>query len=143
MGTSSNINVKVQDKYHSVYCNYDGYPEGVGKMLVENYNTQELAETLVSHGSISYVDMYCDKPDGHSYDTPAKNRTVYYGRDRGEDDTEMQVLDEPEQNESYSYVWDGTQWLIHGVEYDEDDNEIEWNGVPLIKVLNDKEKQNG
>ncbi|QOI71835.1 hypothetical protein pEaSNUABM47_00351 [Erwinia phage pEa_SNUABM_47] len=135
MSTRSNINVKVGDKYHSVYCHFDGYPSGVGMMLALHYNSQELAEKLVSNGDLSSVYESCEKPEGHSYDTPVKGYCVYYGRDRGEEDTEFSVVDEPVCENDFGYVWDGTKWTIYGHEYDEDDNMIEWYGTPLDEVL--------
>lgn len=114
MATRSNINVKVGDVYHTIYVHWDGYPEGVGKTLVLNYNSQELAEKVVSHGDISSLDEYCDKPEGHSYDTPVPGYTTYYGRDRGETGTEMEVRQTIRAEEEYSYVWDGSQWLVDG-----------------------------
>ena len=118
MATRSNINVKVGDKYHSVYCHWDGYVSHNGAILLEHYNSQELAEKLVAEGDMSVLGPQCDKPEGHSYDTPAEGRTVYYGRDRGEEDVGMRVVDEPLFEQSYSYVWDGEKWLVRGYDCD-------------------------
>ena len=35
-----------------VYCQFDGYLEGVGKKLIEKYNNRESALKIVSYGSI-------------------------------------------------------------------------------------------
>lgn len=118
MGTRSNINVKVGDKYHSVYCHWSGYVSHNGAILLEHYNSQELAEKLVAEGDMSVLGPQCDKPEGHSYDTPAEGRTVYYGRDRGEEGVGMQIVDEPRFEEAYSYVWDGEKWLVRGYDCD-------------------------
>lgn len=123
MATSSNINVKVGDKYHCVYCNFDGYPSGVGMKLITNYNSQELAESLVLLGDISSVE-----------DTLAS--TKYYGRvNHKGHDAEYLVLSEPLNDESYSYVWNGTEWVMTGVEYDDEENMHEFINTPLIDVL--------
>jgi len=122
MSTSSNINVKVGDKYHSVYCNFDGYPAGVGSQLVFNYNSQELAESLVSLGFISSV--------GDTVES-----TEYYGRDRGETGVEFEVRDTPLDEESYCYIWDGSEWVMTGAEYDDDENMHEYINAPLTLVL--------
>lgn len=119
MGTRSNINVKVGDVYQTVYTHWDGYPEGVGKTLVLNYNSQELAEKLVSNGDMSSVYESCDKPEGHTFDDPVPGYTVYYGRDRGEEGTEMQIRDKVRYDEEYAYVWDGEKWIVSG--YDLED----------------------
>ena len=114
MATRSNINVKVDDVYHTVYTHWDGYPEGVGKQLVLNYNSQELAEKLVSNGDMSSVYESCEKPEGHSFDSPVTGYCVYYGRDRGETGTDMQICDIIRHEEEYAYVWDGTKWIVSG-----------------------------
>ena len=44
------------------YCHFDGYPSGVGKTLVEYYNTPELALKISSlHGFSSLKKTYEDK----------------------------------------------------------------------------------
>ena len=117
MGTHSNISVKVGLVYHTVYTHWDGYPDWLGRMLVNYYNSQELAEKLVSIGDLSAVDQSCDKPEGHSFDTPVKGYCIYYGRDRGDEQTEMQVRSHPRGEEEYAYVWDGSQWSMTGHGY--------------------------
>lgn len=117
MATRSNINVKVGDVYHTIYCHFDGYPDGVGKDLVLHYNSQELAERLVSFGDISSLDASCEKPEGHSYDNSIKGYTVYYGRDRGEEDTEFQVRDTPRFEEEFCYVWKDGAWYGSGYDF--------------------------
>lgn len=122
MSTHSNINVKVGDKYHSVYCHFDGYPSFVGMKLVQHYNSQELAEALVALGTMVSI--------GDTIET-----SEYFGRDRNETETEYEVRSTPLEEESYSYVWDGSEWLVSGCEYDEDDNLNEFIGAPVTIVL--------
>lgn len=143
MGTSANINVKVGDKYHCTRVNYDGYPEGVGKTLYEYYSSQELAEKLVSFGELSSLDKSCEQPLGHSYDTPVRGYSIYYGRDRGETGTEFEIHDEPVDNEGICYVWNGSEWTVTCVEYDEDDNSHEYIDTPIPVVLGEEEPENG
>jgi len=38
------------------YNHYDGYPEGLGKILNKHYNDEDAAERLASEGYISYLD---------------------------------------------------------------------------------------
>jgi len=68
MATRSRIAIEKQDgTVDSIYCHFDGYLEGVGKMLFENYdrestqqlidlgNILELGETSLSYnGTIAY-----------------------------------------------------------------------------------------
>lgn len=143
MGTSANINVKVGEKYHCTRVNYDGYPEGVGITLHEYYNLQELAERLVSFGELSSLDKSCEQPLGHTYDTPVNGYSVYYGRDRGETETEFEVLDVPKNDEEYSYTWTGTEWVMIGTTYDKNDYKIEYVNTPLTIVLGIEEPESG
>ncbi|MCD1124846.1 hypothetical protein LPW36_02145 [Jinshanibacter sp. LJY008] len=123
MATRSRINVKVGNKYHSVYCHYDGYPEHVGRILFDHYNTQGKAEGLVSYGDISCLYERFDKPEGHSFESPVEGCTIYYGRDRGESNIGFKVTDEPIVSdfcgEDYFYIWDGNQWSFRVYRGDE------------------------
>ncbi|EBS4516451.1 hypothetical protein DQT32_03345 [Salmonella enterica subsp. enterica serovar Braenderup] len=143
MGTRANINVKVGNKYHCTSVNYDGYPEGAGKTLHEHYSTQELAEKLVSFGELSSLGNSCEQPLGHTYDTPVRGYCVYYGRDRGETGTEFEVHDEPVDDEGICYVWNGSEWTVTCVEYDEDDNCHEYIDAPIPVVLGEEESEDG
>jgi hypothetical protein len=54
MATRSTIGIKTEDgTIQAIYCHWDGYPEGVGVGLVENYNSKEQAEQLIALGSFS------------------------------------------------------------------------------------------
>ena len=55
-----------------VYCHHDGYLDGVGKTLQENYTTASAVDELVSLGSLSSL--------GEDLDV-----TQAYHRDRGDD----------------------------------------------------------
>ena len=119
MGTRSNIIVKRADgKFISVYCHWDGYPEHHGPILTQHYASQERAEELVSHGDMSSLDERCDKPEGHSYDSPVDGCTVYYGRDRGEIGTEADTFDTleaawpVETGAEFVYVWADGAWHV-------------------------------
>ncbi len=47
MGTRSDIIVNRTDgKWARIYCHWDGYIEHKGKILFENYSSQEKAEAL-------------------------------------------------------------------------------------------------
>ena len=59
MATRGSITVKHSDgKYHSVYTHWDSYLTHHGRILVNSYNSQELAEKLVAGGSISSLGDY-------------------------------------------------------------------------------------
>ncbi len=119
MSTRSNIIVKKADgTYKSVYVHYDGYPSARAPLLLNHYNTQELAEKLVEPGDISVLAESCELVPGHSFDTPATGQTIYYGRDRGETGCEGRIitnLDEVLDDEEnswceWAYVYADGSW---------------------------------
>lgn len=118
MATRSNIIAKQTDgSYKMVYCHFDGYLDHNGRILLENYDTQEKIDQLLSHGNMSALKSSCEKPEGHSYETPVPGHTIYYGRDRGEEDQQPTTYAtkqdaENAANEEYAYLWDGEKWTV-------------------------------
>ena len=57
MSTRSNIAIEdpKTKKVKVIYVHSDGYPYGVGKCLVDNYNKRDLAQLLFNHGDASYL----------------------------------------------------------------------------------------
>ena len=76
MSTRSNIAIEdpKTKKVKVIYVHSDGYPYGVGKCLVDNYNNRQLAEELFKYGDASYLGDTIDE-------------CSFYGRDwdRNED----------------------------------------------------------
>lgn len=118
MATRSNIVVQLTNGlFKKVYCHSDGYLSWNGMKLYEHYNTQALAEKLVEPGDISVIFEKCDKPSGHTYNTRTMGYTVYYGRDRGEDDVDGEIatldaLFAASDWEEYAYLWRDGQWWV-------------------------------
>ena len=52
MSTHAYIGVRNDDDgtISAIYCHFDGYPEGVGADLVENFNSLESAQALIADG---------------------------------------------------------------------------------------------
>jgi hypothetical protein len=74
MSTRSYIGTLKEDKQvFFVYCHFDGYPTGVGRMLKEYYYKPESVIDLLSFGNISSLASTIED-------------TVFYGRDRQETD---------------------------------------------------------
>ena len=72
MSTRSRIAIEKQDgAVKSIYCHFDGYVDGVGKVLFEHYDKEKL-EKLIELGDISVL-------------KESTENTVAYHRDRGED----------------------------------------------------------
>lgn len=85
MSTRSRIGIEDHNgRVRSIYCHWDGYPEGVGKTLLEHYADPSKIEELIKLGSISVLDAEI----GEKQDFDARNRdanwTLAYHRDRGE-----------------------------------------------------------
>jgi hypothetical protein len=128
MSTRSRVAVKVS--YNSVtvggrdieagqiihaYVHFDGYPSNMMPILTENYDEEEKVIELISHGDMSSLAESCEKPEGHSYDNPVEGHTVYYGRDRGEGDTEFVLgnWDKDKNNEEYGYIFEDGKWTCN------------------------------
>ncbi len=91
------------------YCHHDGYPDGVGKMLKENYADPDKIDALLALGSLSSLG-----PGIH-------DGTIAYSRDRKEAlepltvyTTVSEMMSEVwnELGAEFAYVFDGTKWQI-------------------------------
>lgn len=120
MGTRSDIIVHRADgKWARIYCHWDGYLEHNGRILFDHYTSQKQAEALVKPGDMSSLAPRCTRPKGHSFDKPVSGFTVYYGRDRGEQNCAAFVADslagcwpEAEAWTEFTYVWDDGKWWV-------------------------------
>ena len=88
MATRSRIGMEMPNgEVKSIYCHWDGYPEGVGATLKEHYTDPAKVEALIALGDISVLEPLVE-PDvpgvEHSFNKPAPCVTVAYHRDRGE-----------------------------------------------------------
>lgn len=96
MGTRSRIGVMHGDNCKSIYVHWDGYPTGVGRTLLDHYDSAK-ANHLVALGDVSSLGALVEIPEGveHSFNMPNKEHdiTVFYGRDRGEDGIEFKTDD--------------------------------------------------
>jgi len=133
MATRSRIGVMLDDgTVKQVYCHFDGYIEGVGLTLIENYDTLEKAKTLISFGDMSYLRPEISTAEPHSFEKPVDGVTVFYGRDRGESDVDSVTTSMDEYLSvkyssciDYQYLFSGGQWWV----YDNNDK----SGWELVK----------
>jgi len=120
MGTRSRIGMKQLDgSVKSIYCHWDGYPDGVGKELALNYLDPEKVKKLISLGDISSLHARVEPDPGeeHSFDRPKKDITVAYHRDRGEEYNEARVnktvLEYSKSDlEEYGYLYFDGVWFL-------------------------------
>ena len=111
MSTHAFIAKKVdENSYRTIYCHWDGYLEWVGRILVEDYNTQEKVNRLLDLGDISilYSKLDPDPRCPHSFDNPQPGVTIAYGRDRKEKGTDARIktfADLADRNHGICYVY--------------------------------------
>ena len=101
MGTRSRIAVMHGPVAKSVYCHWDGYLDFNGRILQEHYDSSK-ANQLVALGDMSALRPEIGEKHAFSqFELPAdeveafkeltENWCTFYGRDRGETDTEWKV----------------------------------------------------
>lgn len=142
MATRSTITVKTKKgTYKTVYCHWDGYPEHVGKILMEYYSKYKTAIQLVNLGDISSLGRHIkptsksfhnrfdfdsgkyvrtNKP--HTFDSKHENVTCFYIRDRQEKDCktrEYKTYTSEDSWQCYEYLLENGQWFVKGYETEE------------------------
>lgn len=103
----------------SIYCHWDGYPDGVGATLEEHYTDLAKIRQLLALGDISILAE--EIGEQHDFDNPTDGWTLAYGRDRGESDVGPLVHGSTEQwldsrkgsGCEYGYLWNGDVWETH------------------------------
>ncbi len=111
MATRSRIGIQNQDgSVSSIYCHFDGYPEGVGTTLNEHYSNRQKLNMLINLGDISILGENIATMDEHSFNNPKPGITVAYHRDRGEElrpartDHSLEMFSESDY-ECYGYIY--------------------------------------
>ncbi len=106
MSTRSRIGIKDNRGITSVFCYFDGYPKGVGKTLLENYDTENKVKALIAEGdmnslgtSIEECDFYKEGPETEPYTIPDCEdvREKYYQFGKWMD---------------YSYLFENGEWYF-------------------------------
>lgn len=116
-----------------VYCHSDGYLSGVGADLLKTFNTLEKVTELVALGDLSCLyenlnplptaigrrqaEGLVIAAESHSFDSPQRNVTVAYHRDRGEDFNQriwpsVESWEQRGQHEEYNYLFKGGKWFV-------------------------------
>lgn len=125
MSTRSFVGIMGKDgRVRGVSCNWDGYPEGVGRILKEHYSSVHLPLELIGLGSLSSVGprLWPEPKEQHSFDHPARGVTVAYHRDRGEpwepprEYISLKAAIEyigRDYGAQWLYVWDGVNWDVY------------------------------
>ena len=123
MATRSTIGMVLEDgqTISSVYCHFDGYPEGVGVVLKDHYNDTATIENLLDLGDLSVLDV--EIGEKQDFGARREGHCLFYGRDRGE--TGINALTHADENEwigfrkgnccEYGYLWDGQTWHTYEI----------------------------
>lgn len=117
MSTRSIIGIIRKDgSVECVNCYRDGYPHGVGKVLLKHYADQEKVEQLLELGDLYALKENTEPKNNtdHTIINPDKYTTIAYVRDGGEKNTQSKVFDSIQefQNEfnnswcEYAYLFD-------------------------------------
>ena len=103
MATRSTIAIKNSDNTISlIYSHWDGYLEGVGKILKEHYSDENKIRQLLKEGDISSLDETI-------------STTIFYARDRDETGVSAKVLKDLKDSnyvQNYNYLWENGKWLV-------------------------------
>lgn len=97
MSTRSYICIEQEDgSIKGIYCHFDGYLEYNGEMLTTHYSDREKVEKLISLGDMSSLQKNIEpNPEfPHSFENEncQKDVCIFYGRDRGDTDTEARNI---------------------------------------------------
>lgn len=122
MATRSAIGyIRPDGSIRAVYCHWDGYPAGVGKILREHYTDPKKVAKLLKLGELSALGPEIGRK--HSVASKRRDWTMAYHRDRGDElrpaakyPSKVDFYRQEAGNFDYLYLFDestGT-WLYSG-----------------------------
>jgi hypothetical protein len=104
--------VTLENEYIGIYCHWDGYPDGVGKVLKNKFNTYDKVMNLIAGGWCSSVDY-----DGvRHYANRDKENWEYIKP------TQMDKLNAIGCWVEYAYVFKNNKWYYGNVKWGDGDN---------------------
>jgi hypothetical protein len=83
MATRSMIGLSDGKAIVAIYCHYDGYPQHVGRILFENYDSVDKVQELLKLGNLSSLGKEIGEKQDFNNPTD-RDWCLAYGRDRGE-----------------------------------------------------------
>ena len=125
MATRSRIGLELaDDAVLSVYHHYDGYPQWLGVILRQKFNTREKVAELLDGGDISCIDS-----DTNWKRESVEEHVLYYNA-RGEDTEprlDLTLEDYLENGEQYAYVYTlDHEWICY---------ELPYQGNPIVRDI--------
>lgn len=122
MSTRSTIGIlDIVGNVSLIYCHNDGYLSNNGIILMRYYQDFEKVKLLISLGNMSSLAEEVEIPTGidHSFNKKADKISTFYGRDRGEKDTDAYKCSflnykQSEQLQDYNYIFDesSNSWFL-------------------------------
>jgi len=140
MATRSAIGYKTPEgKVRAKYCHYDGYVVGVGRTLQEHYQQARKIAQLVELGDMSTLDAEIGVQVDFDDRAAQEGQCVFYGRDRGESNTEAREFETVQEfveyyagaGCEYFYLHTAAGWIVH----DRYNAGTDANGYPVFDDL--------
>lgn len=101
MGTRSYIGKVINGRVHSIYCHWDGYPEGVGSVLLQHYDSEKV-DGLLELGGISSLQ-----------ETVEESAVKAYHEDVNVDIREDYFSNDGDYGIEYSYLLEDGVWKVY------------------------------
>jgi hypothetical protein len=145
MSTRSRVGIETPSGYvRSIYVHFDGYPEGVGRKLLDHWSDEQRINELLDLGDLSGLGSRIGEDRGTGwFDQRAAStmemsdserdailaECLAYGRDRGEKDVgaRMHTKDDwPDSGQEWEYLYVPSlrQWLVRNPDW------TKWEGPP-------------
>lgn len=105
MSTRCLLGIKEGDIYRYSYCHYDGYPEGVGKTLIDHYNSLDKIEILINRGDMSSLEPTIEK--------------IEFYEAYGDNCCNIHMI--PDRFQEFIYVYENNKWKYYEIPSSYDD----------------------
>jgi hypothetical protein len=141
MSTRSTVAVVLSNgEVRSTYVHWDGAVEHNGRLLIEYWDSQELAEQLTSFGSISVIGKTAMPVGSHSFKNPEKDVCIFYHRDRGDpkNETNPKIYSSVKEYlmkgnfQDYNYLFGGGEWIVFKEVKINTDGGLIWHPVKML-----------
>lgn len=110
MATRALVGIKNTDgTIDGIYVHH-GSLRDLGDILKKYYTNAIKVRDLIDHGDASYVKKNLDPKGEHDFYYPEQDTCVFYGRDRGESNTDYETY-EDEDDFMYGYDADGVDYI--------------------------------
>ena len=121
MSTRSTISIeKPNNEIHCIYCHYDGYPTGNGKILLDHYKDLKKIKKLINKGDLSSLASTLEETRSYNeWRGEDKNINIYNSRE--------EMLSK--KGQEYNYLWsekDNFWWM---------NEEFEEHWIPLDQII--------